>query len=971
MSLDAISGAAVENAVDTAVEAADQPTSDVERRAEELLAELRGLGLHLWTEGERLRFRGPKGILTPERKARVAEVRDRILHLLHAEEQAEAAATETSGGSSHRGPLALAQRRLWVLHRLEQTGSAYHVPLAAELVGPLDLERLRDALNALVERQEALRTAFVEIDGEPQQEVRPVRVEIPANDLTSWPEDRREAEARRLLADEITAPFDLSRPPLVRFRCVKLEVDRHLLLCVFHHIVADGWSLGIFLDELSALYADPSAALPGLPIRYVDHARRQQRLVEPRLGEHLEYWRRRLEGAPEILHLPTDHPRPARQTFRGAGIVRLLSPEHLEALGRVTRSENASLFMGLLGVFALMLGLRGSTRDVVIGSPVAGRDRPEVEPLIGLFVNTLLFRVELGAQPTARHLLRAVRDTVLEGLEHQEVPFERLVGELQPTRDLSRNPLAQVMLTLQNMPAGRAELGDLEVNPLPLDGGTVKVDLDVSFWPTDSGLEGSWRYNTDLFERATVERWAEHFEAILERVAANPEVRLEDLPRVVPSEHRSLTGAGPVPLPEVPVHRWIAERRPTEADCALWIDGREVGWAQLDALAGRLAERLRAGGMRPGDRVGVLVERTAALPVSLLAVWRAGAAYVPLDSIFPAERLRLMIEDAAPVLVLTQPELAAALPDGTRTLLLDDDGHVAADRPSYPYDRVRPAQLVKDCAGAGRRSAPGRLASSTPPAPPAGPRAWRSAIGRWSTSCAPSQELLQVDPADVWAAVTTVSFDIAVLELFLPLACGGTVALVDRETAARADRLAELLERSAATLLQATPVTWRLLEAAGWRNPRDMRLLCGGEAMPPDLARRLSQHSTEVWNVYGPHRGHSLGDRRAPGHHPKRRLDRAGGAAPISNLETYVVDREGRVTGLGRGGRAAARWRGTGPGLCRTPRADGGTLRSRRALRTGGTAPSTAPAIWPACGRTGGLRSWDAPTSRSRSAASG
>ncbi|MEM6796279.1 MAG: amino acid adenylation domain-containing protein, partial [Acidobacteriota bacterium] len=896
--------------------------------AAELLEGLEALGLHLWTEGDRLRFRGPKGALTPEWRARVAALRPQLIERVRARQGARVGPEEGALAQSeeNEAPLGLAQRRLWILHRLEQTGSAYHVPLAAELRGDLDLDRLRAAAQARIDRQDALRTAFVDVEGTPRQRVMPARLEIPLEDLEGQgpPGPSRSLErAREIVAREIARPFDLERPPLVRLRCVRLSARRHVLVCVFHHIAADGWSLGLFFSELSALYADPAATLSPLPVRYVDYARWQHRVIEPRLEKQLDFWRRRLEGAPENLSLRADHPRPARQSFRGAAFTRPLSGDGAARLESLARQEGATLFMGLLATFALALGLRGGARDLVIGSPVAGRGRQELEPLVGLFVNTLLLRVDLGGDPAFRDLLRAVRATTLEAFEHQDVPFEALVDDLHRSRDLSRNPLTQVFLTLHNMPAEDARLGDLEILPMDSDGGTVKVDLDVSFWPRGSaagaGLDCSWRYGADLYERATVERLAEHFEILLDRVTASPETRLSDLPRHTPAERALLAAPPPRPVPDLTVHRWIERSRPSRAERALWIEGREVSWRDLDGRSRLLAARLRRQGVEPQERVAVLLERTAALPVSLLAIWRAGAAYVPLDSIFPPERLRMMLEDSAPALVMASESLLPALEAaGYRgeVLRLDADGEALGEEPA-PKPGAPPRHSAEI------ETSPAHVAyviyTSGSTGRPKGVEIEHRAAVNFLRAF---RELLEIGPDDVLAAVTTLSFDISVLEIFLPLASGATVALLDRRTASRADLLARALEASRATVLQATPITWRLLDAAGWDNPRDMKLVCGGEAMPPDLARRLQTLASEAFNVYGPTEATVWATAQRLGA-PALSQDATAVPVgrPIANLEAFVVDREGRAAGVGvpgellLGGAGLARGYAGRPGL--------------------------------------------------------
>jgi amino acid adenylation domain-containing protein len=736
------------------------------------------------------------------------------------------------------GPLALAQRRIWVLHRLEG-GAAYHVPIAARLDGALDVPALERALALIVERHAALRTAFVEVGGEPGQRVTDVAFRLAIEAIAP---QQLDAALRR----EAASLFDLAQPPLLRARLFVLGEDHHVLVCVFHHLVADGWSLGLFLDELAvaydALHRDRAPELPALPWRYLDHALWQRDTLAARLPQQLATWRRRLEGAPLVLELPTDRPRPARQLFRGRGVpIRLEAPvaRLLEALAQ---QEGASLFMALVALFGVVLGLRSGSRDLLIGAPVAGRTRREVEPLIGLFVNTLVLRVELGGDPTFRGLLASVRAMALEAFENQDLPFERLVEELRPERDLSRNPVVQVLLTLHNNPAGDARLGDVAIAPLELDGGTVKVDLDLSFRPVptpeDDALEGQLRYDQDLFEDATARRLVEHFQLLISSVLADPDGRLSALPRATAAERALIAGVH-APLASAPtlsVDRWIAARRsvlPPGAGGTIEDGVHTLTFGELEVLADAVAAGLRRRGVARGDRVAVLVERSAELPALLLGIWRAGAAWVPLDPIFPAERREQVCADAAPVLIVADG-VAPSPPDFA---IVAPGDLLAAKATGEIFPEIGADDLAYVLFTSGSTGRPKGVAIP------------HGAVVAFLAAFA---ERPGLNAADTLLAITTLSFDIAVLELFLPLAIGARLVIAERGEVADAERLAQRIEASKATVIQATPTTWRLLAGIGWRNAHGARILCGGEALPPDLASWLLSVAPEVWNVYGP-----------------------------------------------------------------------------------------------------------------------
>ncbi|HEX2184154.1 MAG TPA: condensation domain-containing protein, partial [Chloroflexota bacterium] len=506
---------------------------------------------------------------------------------------------------------------------------------------------------------------------------------LPVEDLSGLGEADREAAARRRVGEEAARPFDLSAGPLFRAALLRLAPEDHVLLLTVHHIVSDGWSMGVLYGELSALYAayreggEPS--LPEQGVQYADYAVWQREQLEGEaLERQLAYWRERLAGAPERLELPTDRPRPPVQTHRGATVPVELSPELLAQLQALGRSEGATLYMTLLGAFQVLLGKYAGSEDVVVGSPIAGRTRGEVEELIGFFVNTLVLRTDLSGDPSFRETLRRVREATLGAYAHQELPFERLVAELSPERSLSHSPLFQVAFTLDNAQDTGGGLAGLSVQGVGTEFEVAKFDLSLTLTATAQGLRGGLTYSTDLFERGTAERMLGHLARVLEQVAADADVSLSRLALTGPEERARVVvewNRTERPYPRrVCVHELFDEQvRERPGAVALAWGEESLTYRELDARANRLAHHLMRLGVGPESRVGVLLERSAELIVSLLAVLKAGGAYVPLDPGLPAERLAYMLDDSGVPLVLVQAALRGTVParEGVGVLAVD------------------------------------------------------------------------------------------------------------------------------------------------------------------------------------------------------------------------------------------------------------------------------------------------------------
>ncbi|HEY7767794.1 non-ribosomal peptide synthase/polyketide synthase [Longimicrobium sp.] len=787
-------------------------------------------------------------------------------------------------------PLSFAQERLWFIDRLQPGSAVYNIPLARRLAGALDVAALERALGEIVRRHEALRTVFAEVDGSPVQVIAPFGgFALPVEDLSELGEADREAEVRRRAGEEPRRAFDLAAGPLFRAALVRVDAEDHVLLLSMHHTVSDEWSMGVLFREMSALYAayreGRESPLPELPVQYADYAVWQrEQLAGAVLDRQLAYWRERLAGAPELLELPTDHPRPAVQTYRGATVPVELSPQLLERLRALGRSDGATLYMTLLSAFQVLLSKYGGSEDVVVGSPIAGRTRREVEELIGFFVNTLVLRADLSGDPSFRETLRRVREAALGADEHQEVPFEKLVAELQPERSLSHSPLFQVMFTLQDAGPGGAALPGLRVGGVGAELASAQFDLSLTLAATPQGLRGGLNYSTDLFDRGTIERMLGHLQRVLEQAAARPEARLSELDLLGEAERRLVLHAWNDTAADYPADRCIhelfqAQAARTPHAVALRFEGESLTYAVLNERANRLAQHLRGHGVGPEVPVGVLMERSVEMVVSLLAVLKAGGAYVPLDPGLPAERLAYMLDDSAVPLVLVQAALREAVParEGVGVLAVDALAEeVAAESTENPPGGPGPDSLAYVIYTSGSTGRPKGVMNTH-----------RGVVNLlWSM-----RGTVAMAPGDRLLAITTFAFDISVLELFLPLLSGARVEILDRFAASDPARLRAAVGAGVGTVLQATPATWRLLLDAGWEGAENLRALSGGEALPGELAARLRERVGALWNVYGPTETTIWSTAQELGAGMDGGRGHVSIGAPVANTRVYVLDR--------------------------------------------------------------------------------
>ncbi|MEV6766975.1 condensation domain-containing protein, partial [Streptomyces sp. NPDC051105] len=763
-----------------------------------------------------------------------------------------------------RMPLSYAQQRLWFLDQLIPDNPFYNVPDAVRMRGRLDLDVLARALSALVARHEVLRTTLHEEAGLAWQEIADrAPVALPVVDVSREPEP--ESVARRLVAEEARTPFDLSAGPLLRAGVLRLGPDDHVLWVTMHHVVADAWSRLVLMRELGTLYAafvdggDGDAALPDLSVQYADFAVWQRRSFEDGgLASQVEYWRGVLEGAPPLLELPVDRVRPVVSSYRGASWEFEVSAEVCRGLRLLGQTQGATLFMVGLAAFQAVLARFAGTRDVVVGVPIAGRVRPELESLIGFFVNTLAMRTDCSGDPRFIELLGRVRETALGAYAHQDLPFEQLVEELAPVRDLSRNPIVQVMFQLNDVPQPALDLPGVELASFAPVDEVTRFDLSMFLVESGDGLAGQVVYSADLFDEETVERLATGFMRVLEVVAADASVRLSQLPLVGEAERRRLVSEWNETSVGVPggvtVPGLFAAQVARTPDAVALVDGdRRWTYRELDGAAAVVAARLGATGVGPGRVVGVCSGRQSEMVAGLLGVLRAGAAYVPLDLSYPVERLAFMLEDSGADVVVAGTDVPAALSDRRTTIAIARDGALEEN----------PA----DASGA----------PEGPAAGPAGPDDLAYVIyTSGSTGQPKGVEITHAAVANLMAALrdelardellvpglqglllSPLSFDSSVKQLLL-MCEGVTLHVLDDATRRDPAAVAAYVREQRIDEFNCTPTLLRALIDSGvfGREHTPRFSLIGGEAIDPELWLLLSalsaRHGHSAFNLYGP-----------------------------------------------------------------------------------------------------------------------
>jgi amino acid adenylation domain-containing protein len=785
---------------------------------------------------------------------------------------------------TNQHPLTFTQQQLWFINQLQPGMATYHIPVAIHLTGRLDVSTLIRSLNEIIQRHDILRTSFEVVNGEPIQKVADtVTLTLPEVDLRHLAGEQQPTEVQKLSLQEVQSSFDLGQAPLLRAKLLHLQAEQSILILTLHHLVGDGWSIKVLIQELTAIYqafADGKPApLPQLPVQYSDFVYWQRNsLPDEVIEKHLAYWRQQLGGNLSILQLPTDRPRPPIQTFKGEWQKFVLSKALTEAIKQLSQQEETTLFMTLLAVFQALLYRYTGQEDILVGSPIANRNRAELEQLIGCFVNTLVLRTNLEGNPTFSELLGRVRKVAIEAYTHQDLPFEKLVEALQPNRDLSYNPLFQVMFVLQN-PASNSIWKTEEIAT-----GTAKFDVLLSMMDTKEGLTGTLEYNTDLFNANTITRMVGHFQTMLESIVSDPYQGISELPILTPAERQMLLvdwNNTQIDYPQKACihHLFEAQVEKIPDAIALIFANQELTYGELNIRANQLAHHLQSLGVKPETLVGICMERSMEMVVGILAILKAGGAYLPLDSSYPQERLAFMLEDAQLPLLLVQPHLVDELPPhAAQTVTIDANAAVFAN-----YSQSNPESSVE------LENAAYVIYTSGSTGKPKG------AINTHKGLCNRllwMQDTYQLTSSNRVLQKTPFSFDVSVWEFLWTLFTGATLVIAKPGGHQDASYLVQLIAQQQITTLHFVPSMLQVfLEEPGLEKCDSIkRVICSGEALPLELQERFFERlNSELHNLYGP--TEAAIDVTAWSCQPNNNEKIVPIGRPIANTQIYILDK--------------------------------------------------------------------------------
>jgi len=782
-----------------------------------------------------------------------------------------------------RIPLSFSQERLWFLDQLEPGNPFYNLAATVRLTGKLNVEALTHSIQQILHRHKSLRTRFISQDGQPLQVIAPeTDFNLSVIDLSEFSESAQAAEVEHLCNKEARSPFDLQQGNLFRAQLLRLTATKHILLLTVHHIVFDGWSMRLLLQELATLYqafvSNTAPSLPELPIQYADFAVWQRQALA---STELTYWQQQLSGNLPILDLPTDFPRPAVQTFQGKKYPLVISKSLTAKLRELSQQKGVTLFMLLMAGFNTLLYRYTGQEDILVGSPIANRNRSEVENLIGFFANTLVFRTQLSENPSFAALLSQVRETAIAAYQHQNIPFEKLVEVLQPERDLSRNPLFQVLFALHNFAQPTLEVSDLTLSLQERDTGTARFDLALDLWEEPELIRGTWEYNQDLFTAATITRIGEQFQTLLESIVATPDAPISTLSLLTPAEQQQLLvewNASPSTYQATQcIHQqFVAQVEKFPDAIAVVCEDKTLTYQQLNHRANQLAHYLQKLGVKPEVRVGIFVERSLEMIVGLLGILKAGGAYVPLDPTYTNERLQFMLADAEVVILLTQTHLTEVINSSEifQVCLDGDWERIAQESTANPITEVTPENLAYVIYTSGSTGKP---------------KGVEIAHGSVVHLFAATRPMFNFDERDVWTVFHSYAFDFSVWEIWGALLHASKLVVVPRYLTQSPGEFYDLLVKEQVTILSQTPSALRQLLTVKTASLNLRLIVCGGEALPSALATQLMAWNVSLYNFYGPTEATVWATI-----HAVESIDGSKGAIPIgkaiADKQIYILD---------------------------------------------------------------------------------
>lgn len=905
------------------------------KNTKDFLTELGKLDIKLWvdnTDGIRLRCDAPKGVLTAEIRAELADRKSELIDFIQGSNVDNISTNDLIMPIERERdlPVSFAQARQWFFDRLEGASATYNIPVALQLFGTLKISALEMAVVEIIRRHEILRTHFELVNDAPIQVINPhIAIDLPVIDLQQLLETEQSEKVKQIAIDESQQYFNLAVAPLVRVKLLQLSQTSHVLLITMHHIISDGWSMGVFIHELSELYIafgdGKISPLPELTIQYADFAAWQKQwLTGDVLAQQIDYWKQLLIGAPPLLEFPTDRPRPSTQTYTGGFVEFSLEQRLSEQLTSLSQQSGTTLFMTMLAAFAVLLTRYSSQDDIVIGSPIANRNLCEIEPLIGFFVNTLVLRTKVENNPTFLEFLELVKQLTLDAQEHQDLPFEKLVEELQPARSLSYSPLFQVMFELDNTPTSNLELPELQIVPLELENINAKFDLTLSIQASDSGLVCGWEYKTDLFDRTSIDRLAINFQTLLQSIVTNPHQPVSQLPLLNPIEQQQIIELWNQTQSEYPLaaqSEWcfpqLFEQQVSLTPDAIAVsDGdRNLTYQALNDRANRWARHLVELGVDAETIVALVADRNLDFLTAILAVFKAGGAYLPLNPHHPAERIQQVLSQSKAPLILTSNSWTSMLEPIVSSLT---NSHLLnfsqLNAPEYSG-----ANLPIRCT-------PDNLAyviyTSGSTGKPKG--AMLEQRGMLNHLYAKIVDL-NLSPRSIVAQTAAQTFDISIWQFLVPLLVGGKVEIVSTEIAADPARLLALVARQQISILEIVPSLLRaILHQIELDTPPTLSLkwlLLTGETLPPQLCRQWLEYYPHIplMNAYGPTECADDVTHYPIYTAPAPEILNLPIGRPIANTQLYILDRQLQPVPIGVPGELYVGGAGVGRGYLDAP----------------------------------------------------